>query len=113
MPLPPTTEMPASQKTERREIVLGTAEGRDLTVPFRHLPNCAEGFLMDSRGVNPAEEPVHRVVVNEDFWMAETPVPQAQFALWTRAAGIEHTNHFDGNPAHPAESMTPSNIADG
>ncbi|HEY3856312.1 MAG TPA: formylglycine-generating enzyme family protein [Verrucomicrobiae bacterium] len=62
-------------------------------------------FRMGSRGYSPSEEPIHRVRISEPFWMAETPVTQAQFALWTRAEKIEHTNHFDGRPEHPAESM--------
>ena len=61
---------------------------------------------MGSRGYAASEEPIHRVVIAEDFWMGETPVTQGQFALWTRELGIDHKNHFEGNPTHPAESMT-------
>jgi formylglycine-generating enzyme required for sulfatase activity len=61
---------------------------------------------MGSRGYDASEEPVHRVVIEEDFWLAETPVTQAQFAIWTRELGIDHKNHFEGHPTHPAESMT-------
>jgi len=37
--------------------------------------------------------------------MGETPVTQAQFALWTKAEQIEHENHFKGHPDNPAENM--------
>ncbi len=70
---------------------------------FRLIP--AGSFLMGSRGYGKEEEPSHRVVIAEPFWMAETPVTQAQFAVWTVAEGIEHKNHFDGKLDHPAESM--------
>ncbi len=49
---------------------------------------------------------IHRVHISESFWMAETPVTQAQFALWTRAESIEHENHFKGHPDHPAENVS-------
>ena len=76
----------------------------DIKMAFRHIP--AGSFRMGSRGYYPDEEPVHEVRIPESFWLAETPVTQAQFALWTRAKGIEHENHFKGNPNHPAENMT-------
>ena len=70
---------------------------------FRLIP--AGEFLMGSRGYFPDEEPAHRVRIEHPFWMAETPVTQAQFGVWTRAEGIEHKNHSEGHPDHPAESM--------
>ena len=73
---------------------------------FRLIPACPEGFLMGSRGYDTTEEPINRVVVAEDFWLGETPVTQAQFAIWTRELGIDHKNYFEGHPTHPAESMT-------
>jgi formylglycine-generating enzyme required for sulfatase activity len=60
---------------------------------------------MGSRGYYDAEEPIHTVTIAEPFWLAETPVTQAQFALWTRADGIEHKNKFEGRPEHPAENL--------
>ena len=74
-----------------------------VAMAFRLIP--AGDFLMGSRGYNYDEEPVHRVRIVGDFWMAETPVTQAQFGLWTVAEKVEHKNHFDGHPDHPAESM--------
>lgn len=70
---------------------------------FRLIP--AGSFLMGSRGYEANEAPIHRVVIPEPFWMAETPVTQAQFAVWTVAEGIKHQNHFAGKPDHPAEHM--------
>ena len=70
---------------------------------FRLIP--AEEFIMGSRGHYFDEEPVHRVRIAEDFWMAETPVTQAQFGLWTLAAKVDHKNHFEGRSDHPAENM--------
>lgn len=71
---------------------------------FRLIP--AGSFRMGSRGYHIVEEPVHLVNISEAFFLAETPVTQAQFALWTKSAEIDHTNHFDGRPNHPAENMT-------
>jgi formylglycine-generating enzyme required for sulfatase activity len=70
---------------------------------FRRIPKGS--FRMGSRGYYAEEEPNHRVRITEDFWMAETPVTQAQFAIGTQAAGIDHTNHFDGRADNPAENM--------
>jgi len=54
---------------------------------FQLIP--AGEFWMGSFGErNPSEEPRHRVVISEPFWMGETPVTQEQFAIWTRARGI-------------------------
>jgi len=67
---------------------------------------------MGSRGYSAIEEPIHRVVIEEDFWMGEVPVTQAQFAVWTRAAKIKHKNHFADHSDHPAENMTWHQAAD-
>ena len=69
---------------------------------FCYIPACPEGFWMGSRYGRPNEQPVHRVVISEGFWMGQTPVTQRQYALFRS----EHRNHFSGNPDHPAESMT-------
>lgn len=70
---------------------------------FRLIP--AGSFRMGSRGYSYYEEPIHRVTIPEPFWMAETPVTQAQFAIWTLAETIEHQNHFKVRPDHPAENL--------
>ncbi len=89
-------------KCERHVLTL---QG-NIAMAFRRIPACPEGFLMGSRGYAVNEEPMHRVVIPEDFWMAETPVTQAQFAVWTQQAKIYHKNHHDGPGDLPAESMT-------
>jgi len=61
---------------------------------------------MGSRGRFADEEPIHRVVISEDFWLGTTPVTQSQFGVWTKAAGIKHSNHFSGRPDHPAETLS-------
>ncbi len=57
---------------------------------------------MGSRSGYPDEQPVHRVVIPEGFWMGQTPVTQRQYAVFRS----EHGNGFPGNPGHPAEDMT-------
>jgi formylglycine-generating enzyme required for sulfatase activity len=57
---------------------------------------------MGSRYGSTNEQPVHRVVIPEGFWMGQTAVTQRQYALFQS----EHQNDFSGNPDHPAESMT-------
>ncbi|MFO0874441.1 MAG: formylglycine-generating enzyme family protein [Phycisphaerales bacterium] len=82
---------------------------------FRLIP--AGTFRMGSRAESHDEEPIHLVRITRDFWMAETPVTQKQFALWTgspdyrtwraaRGQSEEHTNEFEYRPNHPAERMT-------
>lgn len=61
-------------------------DGR-VTMRFRLIP--AGEFLMGSRGYSLNEEPIHRVVIPEPFRMGETPVTQAQFAVWTASADYE------------------------
>jgi formylglycine-generating enzyme required for sulfatase activity len=70
---------------------------------FRLIP--AGSFRMGSRGYYADEEPIHTVIIPQDFWLAETPVTQTQFDLWTKTAGVDHKNHFDGHPDHPAENL--------
>ena len=74
-------------------------------VPMRFCRIPAGEFRMGARGFSPDEEPVHRVRIVEDFWLGETPVTQAQFAVWTKAERINHENKFAGKPDHPAENV--------
>ncbi len=83
---------------ERRVITLD--EKRGITMAFRRIP--ADRFRMGQRGIYADEEPVHEVIIPHDFWMAETPVTQAQFELGKPG----HENGFPGKPTHPAEQMT-------
>jgi formylglycine-generating enzyme required for sulfatase activity len=77
-----------------------------VSMRFCRIPACPEGFLMGSRGYDANEEPIHRVVIPEPFWMAETPVTQAQFAVWTQQAGIKHRNYHRDSGDLPVESMS-------
>jgi formylglycine-generating enzyme required for sulfatase activity len=72
---------------------------------FRLIP--ARRFRMGSRGFSPNEEPCHGVTICRPFWMAETPVTQAQFAEWTQAEATDHRNEWGGRDReeHPAASM--------
>ena len=60
---------------------------------------------MGSRGYYADQEPIHTVIIPQDFWLAETPVTQTQFEVWTKIAGIEHKNRFVGHHEHPAENV--------
>ena len=71
-----------------------------MEMAFRRIP--AGRFRMGQRGEWDREEPVHWVEIPHDFWMAETPVTQEQFALWKH----DHKNGFDGRPKNPAENLT-------
>ena len=99
--------------------------GSTETMTLRRIP--AGEFRMGARGQYPAEEPIHRVVIPQDFYLGEFPVTQAQFAVWTETAeyrdwferhreiiretstgGVAqpHANHFPDRPRHPAENVT-------
>jgi formylglycine-generating enzyme required for sulfatase activity len=84
-----------------RHVLIWPEHGVEMA--FRRIPKGS--FRMGSRGCDASEEPIHRVTISEDFWMADTPVTQAQFAIWTQAEGIDHKNEFDGRADNPAESM--------
>ena len=73
---------------------------RGVEMAFRRIP--AGRFRMGQRGEYADEEPVHWVEIPHDFWMAETPVTQEQFAVWKP----EHEIHFAERPKDPAENMT-------
>lgn len=73
---------------------------REAELVFRRIP--AGTFRMGQRGASEEEEPVHRVRIEQDFWMMDTPVTQAQMAILKP----DHANHFDGKPDHPAESIS-------
>jgi len=58
-------------------------------------------FRMGSRYGRNNEQPVRRVIIPEDFWLAATPVTQQQFARFDE----EHQSHFHGNNDHPVEQV--------
>ena len=99
--------------------------GSEETITFRRI--AAGTFRRGARGKFPAEEPIHRVVIAEDFYLGEFPVTQAQFAAWTETEDYAawfrenaemiretspgkvaepHANHFPDKPNHPAENVT-------
>jgi len=59
-------------------------------------------FRMGSRNGDSDEQPVHRVVFEDGFWLGQTPITQRQYAV----RFPDHQNGFPGRDEHPAESMT-------
>ena len=78
--------------------------GDDVLMCFIKVP--AGEFMMGSRGYGHSEEPMHRVVISKDFYLATTPVTQRQARVLTAGAGIDHENRFDGNDLRPAEQLS-------
>ena len=99
--------------------------GSEETITFRRIT--AGTFRRGARGKFSDEEPIHRVVIAEDFYLGEFPVTQAQFAAWTETEDYAawfrenaeiiretspgkvaepHANHFPDKPNHPAENVT-------
>ena len=78
--------------------------GDDVFMCFIKVP--AGEFMMGSRGYGHSEEPMHRVVISKDFYLATTPVTQRQARVLTAGAGIEHKNYFDGHDLRPAEQLS-------
>jgi formylglycine-generating enzyme required for sulfatase activity len=75
-------------------------------------PTGAAGFRMGSRYEEAGsdwpqrtEQPIHRVRLAAGYWLGETVVTQAQFAVWTAATGEQHENRYPGRPNHPAEGL--------
>ena len=71
-------------------------------------------FRMGMRGEQASAEPIHTVRITRPphlnksdpaFFLGTYAVTQAQFEVWTRAAGITHENGFPNKPNHPAENM--------
>ena len=91
-----SVEKRGAQGIERWEVALpgGTS------MAFCRIPSGS--FRMGQRGKSAIEEPVHRVVIESDFWLGETPVTQAQFAAYR----VEHENGFEGHPDHPVEQVS-------
>jgi formylglycine-generating enzyme required for sulfatase activity len=84
-----------------------------VALDFRYIPPTGDaGFRMGSRyeeaGTDwpqKTEQPIHRVRIAHGFWLGETPVTQAQFALWAQTHEPEHKNAFPDHDDHPAENM--------
>ena len=78
--------------------------GEGIYICFIRVP--AGEFMMGSRGYSHREEPMHRVVITRDYYLATTPVTQVQARILTMGAGIEHNNHFGGDDRLPAEQLS-------
>lgn len=74
----------------------------DIDMTFCWIP--PGEFRMGSRCGHPTEQPVHRVNIENGFWLGRAPVTQRQYAASPEHA--EHRNGFPEKPNHPAESMT-------
>jgi formylglycine-generating enzyme required for sulfatase activity len=59
-------------------------------------------FLMGSRGISGWEEPRHRVVIPQPFYLGTFPVTQEEFACFRE----EHRSQFHGKPKHPVEDVS-------
>lgn len=118
---------PTPQPGQRHEIFLPLPGGSEISMPFRYIP--PGRFRMGSRGMGERdslfrdEEPVHWVEITRGFWMAETPVTQAQFEVWKGSESFRvwhkenqeakfayydkgpHRNAFEGRPDCPAEKL--------
>jgi formylglycine-generating enzyme required for sulfatase activity len=114
------------------EAVNLPAEELSMTLPnqggeMKFVRIAAGSFRMGQRGVFPNEEPVHEVLIPEDFYLAIYPVTQMQFAAWTQSPAyrlwfaphqhnirssssgheaVPHQNRFAGRSYHPAEQVT-------
>ena len=90
-------------------LVLRLGEG-NLELAFRLIqPPIMDGVAIPvavgGRGGYWDEEPACFGTIEKPYWLAETAVTQAQFAVWTRAQGVKHENQFPGRPDHPAENL--------
>jgi formylglycine-generating enzyme required for sulfatase activity len=54
---------------------------------FRKIPKCPDGFPMGSRSLD-AAQPVTRVIIDQDYWLAAFPITQLQ---WRK--GVELFQH--------------------
>jgi len=93
------TEVDSKPCTEvNRRLTIDLGGGVELAFCF--IPRAE--FRMGSRNGSPEVQPVHRVIIPRDFWLAETPVTQAQYACFSP----DHRSQFHGKSDHPVESVT-------
>ena len=76
----------------------------DISLCFVRLPKGE--FMMGARGYRATEEPVHRVVIDQDFYLGTTPVTQRQARVFMQSAGVAHKNQFDGHDNRPVENVS-------
>ncbi|MGE3163579.1 MAG: formylglycine-generating enzyme family protein [Planctomycetota bacterium] len=66
----------------------------------------ARGFRMGARGFDGREEPVHRVVIAEEFYLGTFPVTQAQYRAVAEAADLDASpSRFEGD-LRPVEQVS-------
>ena len=83
---------------DTREVWLD--DEREIGMTFCWIP--PGDFRMGSRSGYPDEQPVHRVVFEEGFWLGRTPMTQRQYAV----CFPDHENRFPNQDKFPAESMS-------
>ena len=71
----------------------------DVVMEFNRIP--AGTFRMGRRGCRSEEEPVHRVVIGQPFYLGVFPVTQAQYQRFRP----DHENFFHGHPTRPVEQV--------
>ena len=76
-------------------VALGAGE----EIVFRKIT--AGEFRTGSRSGETEEEPVHRVVIRRNFWLAETPVTQGQYSRFDSL----HESQYTGPPDRPVERL--------
>ena len=87
-------------KSDELKVPQAVDLGSGVTMVFCFIP--AGKFRMGSRDGDDADvQPVHRVVIPQNFWLAATPVTQQQFAVFDP----KHRNHFHDKPNYPAEGV--------
>jgi len=69
-----------------------------LAMLFRRIP--AGSFVMGSRSMDAREEPRHRVVLEQEFWLAKFVVTQAEYARVVRAVEFPAKFGLGLDPSH-------------
>lgn len=89
--------MNAVDLKQRQTIDLGNG----VSMVFCFIPKGE--FRMGSRYGRDNEQPVHRVIIPEGFWLAQTPVTQEQYGCLDR----DHQSYFHGKgkEEHPVEKV--------
>jgi eukaryotic-like serine/threonine-protein kinase len=85
-------------------LPLGTGPRGPITMTFCYMPPCPEGFWMGSRDGEPNEQPVHRVIIPNGFWLGQTPVTEEQYGVWEARFDIYLDSLDVGEEAEPKAS---------
>ena len=92
-------------EAQKEPIRVPLGDGQEMV--FRHVP--AGAFRMGQRGERANEEPVTEVFV-EEFWMGETPVTKAQYAMLAEGC-LEILKKVEGNEGVEPDSIKNENDA--